>query len=304
MGTYDEFLAHQRAFFDNLDVAHDAKVERLVREWNIEREQQAAHYAALLSEHQKLRAAYDDLVAEQDPWEEFYSTDFTDNDGWEHSTINKAHDDARALPRNVRFTPEGLMLDTKRETTTSSSGTRYFTSGETRKRIGASNYFRARVVASAPHEVGLRPCPLWFRPLGHPDGEIDVMENFGAQPRAMATLHTEYGSTHKMIHGPLKWPKAPDALYVYEIFKTPGRIFITVDGITMLDAGPASPNGVPDGWPWARIFEQPDRLWYPRISTEVGCGNRGDCNTGTPDSTFQQATMNVKELKIWNLKAA
>lgn len=244
-------------------------------------------------------------LLEQDPWEPLYSTVFAVNDEWKASTISKAHDDARALPHNVHYTPGGLLMDAKRETTTSSTGTRHFTSSEIQGRhIEIGNYFRAAVRASAPSIRGLRPCPLWFRPLNGNDGEIDAMENFGGQPRAMATLHTEYGTNHRMIHGPLRWPKAADAVYDYVIEKTPGRILITIDGHTLLDAGPASPNGVPAGWPWDRIFENPDRTWYPRISVEVGCGNRAGCDTGTPPADFRAASMHVESLQIWNRRAA
>ena len=246
-----------------------------------------------------------DLLAQQgDDRALIYETDFVTNDGWSMSTIAKNHDQAWALPRNVNFTSAfGLIVDVKRETHTRNGITREFTSGEARGRhVTVPNYFEAEIAATCTVVRGVRHCPLWFRPLNHSDGEIDIIETMGSERYGITTVHSEYDN-RKMIQDTTQWPNGkPDARYVYRIRKEPGRIRVWIDDLLMFDYGPASPGGVPNDFPWDRIFENPDRTWYPRISSEVGCPpDRPNCTVGTPASDLQYAPMLVEYLKIWEL---
>ena len=110
------------------------------------------------------------------------------------------------------------------------------------------------------------------------------MENFGGQPRTTATLHNEYGTTHKMIHGNLVWSALanpdPAALHTYVMEKTPNSIKIWTDGVLTMDAGPAD---APAGFDWNTIFEREGQTWYPRVTLQIGCGTSNPtCATGTP----------------------
>lgn len=256
----------------------------------------AARVAELEAEVKRLT----DLLAEQgDGRRLIYETDFAANDGWSLSTIAKNHDQAWALPKNVRYTPGGLALDVKRETHTRNGVTREFTSGEAQGRhVEVPNYFEAEIAATCTVVTGVRHCPLWFRPLNGSDGEIDIIETMGSEAYGITTVHSEY-SNRKMIQATRRWLRDPSARYVYLIRKEPGRIRVWIDDLLMFDYGPASPGGAKD-FPWERIFENPDRTWYPRISSEVGCPpDRPNCTVGTPAADFQSAPMNVEYLKIW-----
>lgn len=259
----------------------------------------AARIVELEAEVQRLT----DLLAQQEDSERLiYATDFTTNDGWTLSTIAKNHDQAWALPKNVRYTGGGLIVDVTRETHTRNGVTREFTSGEAQGRhVEVPNYFEAEIAATCTVVKGVRHCPLWFRPLNGSDGEIDIIETMGSEAYGITTVHSEY-SNRKMIQDTTPWPNSqPGARYVYRIRKEPGRIRVWIDDLLMFDYGPASPGGVKD-FPWERIFENPDRTWYPRISSEVGCPpDRPNCTVGTPAADFQSAPMNVEYLKIWEL---
>lgn len=294
MSSYEEYLQHIREFFDQKDAGTAALLATIAEAEN--------STSVLEAELERLRARVAELEADPEP-ELVYSTDFTSNNGeWKASTINKAHDNARALPRNVRFTPEGLFVDIKAEMTTHNGDVRQWTSGEIQGRsIVVGNYFEGELVALSPSVRGVRPCPLWFRPANGSDGEWDIMENMGGQNYAMATVHSEYDN-RKMIQQTLRWPGQGDATYVYRFRKSPGRMQVWVDEQLLFDAGPNSPRGVTNNFPWDRIFENPERTWYPRISAEVGCGPRANCTTGFPSPEFTSASMHVTSLKIWNLE--
>ncbi len=239
----------------------------------------------------------------RDGWVLEEAVDLSDPTGWKleaHTASNTASQD---LPGNVSFGPEGLRIVGRRETTPNGSP---YSSGDA-KGSGhpIPNYARVEVVGRGPHERGLWPCVLWLRPLVGSDGEVDLMENFGGQPRVKATLHNEYGDGHKMIGGTLPWSALPDpdpeALHTYVLEKTPGRIVITVDGVVLMDVGPAD---APAGFDWERIFENPEQRWYPRVTLQIGCGTANPtCATGDPDPGWDETDMAVTELRIYRQAA-
>ena len=232
-------------------------------------------------------------------WSLVYSTTFAVDDGWTRPNEVQKNDASRNLPRNVTFGPDGLRIVGRREDAGTGTGLRHFTSGEALGRhVTVPNYFRAEVVGRGPHARGLWPCVLWFRPLNSPDGEIDLVENFGAQPNVKATLHNQYGAGHKMIGRTLPWERVGDPAgdHTYVIEKTPGRIVVTVDGLVLMDVTGAD---APDGFDWARIFETPDRTWYPRVTLQVGVGASGGA-TGMPADDFTETDMVVTSLRVWS----
>ena len=87
------------------------------------------------------------------------------------------------------------------------------------------------------------------------------------------------------------------ALHTYVMEKTPNRIQIRVDGVELMDVGPAD---APSGFDWQRIFENPQQQWYPRVTLQIGCGIANPtCETGSPDSSFSQTDMLVTQLRIY-----
>lgn len=246
----------------------------------------------------------DYTLAPTSPWALLHDVDLADPTGWSLRNETQSNDNSRNLPANVTFGPEGMRIVGKREP----GYNRPYTSGDALGRgYELPNYFRVEVTGRGPHERGLWPCVLWLRPGNNSDGEIDLMENFGAQPRVKATLHNEYGTTHKMIHGQLRWDTPeiaaagpPDGLHTYVCEKTPGRILITIDGVTLMDVGP---DDAPAGFDWVRIFETPSRTWYPRVTLQLGCGTANPtCATGQPADTFTQTDMLVTSLKMWTMR--
>jgi uncharacterized coiled-coil protein SlyX len=234
------------------------------------------------------------------PWEPLYDVDLADPTGWVLETGQPSNANGYDLPRNVTFSSAGLRVVGKRE---AYSG-RAYTSGDARgQHLSLPQHFRVEVIARGAHERGVWPCILWFRPLGSADGEIDINENFGGQPRAHATLHSEY-SDDRMISGKVPWTSLPNpdpaALHTYVMEKTPNRLLITIDGLTLLDANPATRAD----FPWARIFEDPAKRWYPRVTMQIGCHptNNPACATGQPASTWQESDLLVTSLRFWSLR--
>lgn len=234
---------------------------------------------------------------EPSPWRLVEDVDLSDPTGWRLETGKPNNAEGYDLPRNASFDAEGLRLWGRREHYRVGQTTHEFTAADARgEGHPIPNHCRVEVTGRGPHARGLWPCVLWLRPLSGSDGEIDLMENFGGQPRVKATLHNEYGTTHKMIPGQVRWDalETPDpaALHTYVMEKTPGRIHITVDGVTLLDAGP---QDAPAGFDWERIFET-DRQWYPRVTMQVSAPNAA---TGSPEASFTAADMLVTSLRIY-----
>lgn len=251
-------------------------------------EQALATASQVEAENAVLRAQIAELEARA-TWRLIEDVDLSDSTGWVSETGKPNNAEGYDLPRNVIFGPDGLRLLGKREAYNGYE----FTSADT-KGTGhpVPNHCRVEVIGRAVHEVGLWPCLLWLRPLTGSDGEIDLMENFGGQPRVSATLHNEYGTNHKMIHGNLPWPSDPAGMHTYVMEKTPGRILVTCDGLTLLDAGP---DDAPAGFDWTRIFET-DRQWYPRVTMQVSAPGKA---TGVPTDDFREADLLVTALRIY-----
>ncbi|MGM1017098.1 MAG: glycoside hydrolase family 16 protein [Actinomycetota bacterium] len=224
--------------------------------------------------------------------------DLSDPSRWKLETGQAANNSAYDRPENVSFGAEGLTVTGKRE----SWAGRQYTAGDAKGTdIVIPNYARVEAVGSAPFGKGLWPALMWLRPLDSAHGEIDLMEVFGEYPHVAATVHNEYGPTHRNKPGSVLWKKLanpdPRATHTYVMEKTPDRIHITVDGVTMLDVGPKS---VPAGFDWDAIFERPGTTWYPRVNFQIGCApTKPNCDIGNPASSWKSSEITLESLKIW-----
>lgn len=300
MSTWDDAMAAAKAVVDATDerAAVAAAASDQYAEWlRAARQDLAASRAELAA----LNARLAELEAQLSPWVPLYDADLTDPTAWTLRNETQSNDNSRNLPANVTFGAYGMAILGRRET----GYTRPFTTGDALGNVGPlilPNHFRVEVVGTAPHGIGLWPCVLWLRPANGSDGEIDLMENFGGKPYVKATLHNEYGTNHKMIGRQIAWSTLPNpdpaAEHTYVIEKTPNRILITVDGRTLMDA---TPTDAPVGFDWARIFENPSRTWYPRVTLQIGCGTANpECATGQPPADWNGPTeLVVSSLRAW-----
>ena len=233
-------------------------------------------------------------------WIHQEDVDLSDASRWTLETGRAANTSSYDIPGNVSFGASGLTVRGAAE----SRGDAAFTSGDAKGLdIEIPNYSRVEVTGSVPFGPGLWPALMWLRPLDSAHGEIDLMEVFGDDARPAATLHNEYGPTHRSLQGSVRWEQLPNSnptgVHTYVMEKTPNRIVISVDGHVMLDAGP---DDVRPGFDWNAIFERPGATWYPRVTLQIGCPlvDPG-CGIGLPASGWKGGQMRLETLKIWRM---
>lgn len=249
------------------------------------------------------------LEAQLSPWEPLFDLDLSVNDGWTARNETQTNDNSRNLPSMVSFGDRGLVITGRRAVSVDKVNRPFVTGDITGYHHPLPNYFRLRVRASAPHSKGWWPCPMWLRSLRpNTDGEIDLMENFGMQPNAKATLHSAYNTAtapnqHKMIGDSLPWSAldgAPDGMHTYVIEKVPNAITIWADDEVLLVAGPSTNPS----FPWAEIFEVPEKEWGMRATLQAECGTANPgCATGSVPSTFTGSVeMVIESIEAWSLR--
>ena len=231
-------------------------------------------------------------------WKPLYQSKLATNDGWSLRQETQSNDGSYNHPKNVQFTNRGMVVQGIRE----NLGGRSFTTGDALgQHIKVPNYFRAEVTATLPTDYGMWPCPLWFRPSNHADGEIDVCEtwtyDWNGKPKFWSTIHSEYGPTHKQENAGLEYSKLPNpdpaVPHTYIVEKVPGRITFWCDDVLVYSWERANFNNSLKGW-FDRIFEQPGRMWYPRVTLQIGGAHSAD-----PKLEWQQSEMVIHELKIY-----
>jgi hypothetical protein len=233
-------------------------------------------------------------------WIHQEDVDLSDASRWTLETGQAANTSSYDIPSNVSFGSTGLTVRGAAE----SRGSAAYTSGDAKGLdIEIPNYSRVEVTGSVPFGSGLWPALMWLRPLDSAHGEIDLMEVFGDDARPAATLHNEYGSTHRSLQGSVRWEQLPNSnptgVHTYVMEKTPNRIVISVDGHVMLDAGP---EDVRPGFDWKAIFERPGATWYPRVTLQIGCPPVDPgCGIGLPASGWKGGQMKLETLKIWRM---
>jgi len=236
-------------------------------------------------------------------WSLVHDVDLSDPSLWRLETGRAGNTGSVDRPENVSFGAEGLTIRTRFDGSASTG----ITSGDARGAgIPIPNYARVEVTGTMPYGAGVWPALLWLRPLNHPDGEIDLVEVFGARDDFAATVHTEYGPTHRQKQGSLPWASLPNpdprAEHTFVMEKTPGRIHITADGVTLLDVTPAD---VPPGFDWNGVFEDETKLWYPRSTIQVGCGvDNPGCGLGRPPAGWRGGTQTLSSLRVWEWNVA
>ncbi|MEZ5095574.1 MAG: glycoside hydrolase family 16 protein [Nocardioides sp.] len=179
----------------------------------------------------------------------------------------------------------------------SASTTMPYTSGyvDTIGKASLADYFRLEVRAKVPLEEGMWAAPVWFRPDGGGDGEIDLIETWGWDSRDFGAyrIHQDiHGTYAPSQHDPFMTEYAfdPAAWHTYVIEKTPGRIDMSVDGIATHSWTSSSPS-------WYDAYFEAGRTWNLRVNLQVG-GARGlpDASTDwTPDLT----AMKLDYIKTW-----
>lgn len=229
--------------------------------------------------------------------------DLSDASRWTLETGQSSNTSSYDIPSNVSFGSSGLTVRGAAENRSSAA----YTSGDAKGLdIEIPNYSRVEAVGSVPFGPGLWPALMWLRPLDSAHGEIDLMEVFGDDARPAATLHNEYGPTHRSLQGSVRWEKLPNSdptgVHTYVMEKTPNRIVISVDGHVMLDAGP---DDVRPGFDWKAIFERPGATWYPRVTLQIGCPPADPgCGIELPASGWKGGQMKLESLKIWRMAKA
>lgn len=226
--------------------------------------------------------------------------DLSDSTRWTLETGQAANTSSYDVPENVSFSRSGLIVRGAEQTRSTAD----YTSGDAKGLgIRIPNYSRVEAIGSVPFGPGLWPALMWLRPLDSADGEIDLMEVFGDDARVAATLHNEYGPTHRSLQGSSMWSLLPDGnptgRHTYVMEKTPNRIVISVDGTVILDAGP---DDVRPGFDWNAIFERPNATWYPRVTLQIGCPvTDSDCGIGLPPASWTGSSVKLESLKIWRM---
>lgn len=242
------------------------------------------------------------LAADQDlpGWTFQEEVDLSDASRWTTETGQASNTSSYDLPENVSFDSKGLTIRGLEQERSAA----FYTSGDAKGvDIEIPNYARVEAIGSVPFGPGLWPALMWLRPLDSAHGEIDLMEVFGDDPRVAATIHNEYGATHRSKNGFVPWTELPNpdptATHIYVMEKTPERIVFSVDGHVMLDAGP---EDVRAGFDWDAIFERPGATWYPRVTLQIGCPPaEPDCGIGLPAKSWPGDSMRLESLKIWKM---
>lgn len=230
-------------------------------------------------------------------WVTLYDSTFGVDDGWTKNQETQSNDNSYNTPANVSFGSRGMVLLSKRQ---NMGGRPYTTADVLGRHIAVPNYFRAEVTATLPTDYGQWPCPLWFRPLNGNDGEIDVVEtwphDWNGVPRLYVTLHDKYSNNRKegarLDYSKLPNPD-PAVPHTYVVEKVKDRITFSVDGVTVYSWEKATINPKFKLW-FDTIFENPDRTWYPRMTTQMGEPNARD-----PKPEWNQSEMIIHRLRIF-----
>jgi beta-glucanase (GH16 family) len=148
-----------------------------------------------------------------------------------------------------------------------STGKKSFTFGKTP--------IRFEVRAKLPVGPGLLPCPLWLRPVAGGDGEIDLVESYNGDAKAIVlTAHQSYtvAPKHASKNVSLATPYSEWHTYAVEIDGT--AITYYIDGVQTFKADKSNLSR------YAEVFGT-DRDWMMRITLGVGGSWVGDPTAAT-----------------------
>lgn len=196
----------------------------------------------------------------------------------------------------------GLTIQARRTGASSYSSADIWTRGK----FNVPNYFRAEVVAKvSPLVSGMWPAPLWFRPDGAGEGEIDVMELWGKEALPRQAHHTLIKTPYageSMVHHNVSWKTLGDTtggeqMHTYTVEKTPGKMLMFIDGKLTATFLPGEAVQGTTNW-WNSIMEKATQKWYPRICFQVGPGTAGD-HTGPVPASWTASDLYIDSLAFW-----
>ena len=114
------------------------------------------------------------------------------------NNTSASNEDSYLLARNITTKDGMLRVQGKKEVRRRAATTPPATSTPAGK-YSLPNYFRAEVRAKVPFEQGMWAAPLWFRPAGGGNGEIDMVETL-RQRAGQADLPPDH--PHRVRHYP------------------------------------------------------------------------------------------------------
>jgi hypothetical protein len=250
-------------------------------------------------------------------WQTFRHFDFSSNDGgWVDTGVVASRDSGRSRPRQARFGtgPEGKWLTVVAERASAASPVYAIDlKGEA---YAFPNYFAIELDYQLPTlGPGMWPAPLWLRPLEtsadpRPEGEIDVMEwfgrHFGTRDEAGVTAHkTPYDAGHRLLNvaTPQLGGAARNLEHHIRLEKVPGLMTWWIDGRKAVTMTRAAFDARAGAGSWDAMFENKRRLWYPRITYQVGPGTAMNLAGDIPDK-WRRSEMHIKRLDVFELSAA
>lgn len=210
-----------------------------------------------------------------------------------------SNEDSYLLSRNVAVSAGALKIQGKLE----SAGGRNYTSGyiDTIGKYSLPTYFKAEIRAKVPMQQGMWAAPLWLRPEGGGDGEIDLIESLGserANPKIHQTIHTEYGATHKQSAVTTNFSSVSSRpatdWHVYTIEKTKGKMVMWVDGIQTAKYDSSNPT-------WYSSYYETSKRWNLRVNLQIG-GTWGGLPDGSTNWSGDNTSMQLDYIHTWTLK--
>jgi beta-glucanase (GH16 family) len=200
--------------------------------------------------------------------------------------------------QNLRVADDRLIMEARHETPSAAPD------------WGGQNYTSARIVSTGPgwtygfYEVRAKlPCArgtwpaIWMLPTNikkwPDDGEIDVMEQVGAEPNLIyASLHTKlFNHTIKTQRSAQKLvPTSCTAFHIYQLDWQPNSITIGVDGRGILRVLNDQPGGK-GAWPF-------DTPYHLILNLAIG-GNWAGAK-GIDDAALPQR-MEVDYVRVWQV---
>jgi len=202
---------------------------------------------------------------------------------------------AAGRSENIRLENGRLVIEARRETLKSASdwGGQNYSSGRIVSK-GSWTYGFYEIRAKLPCARGTWPA-IWMLPAHMEkwpdDGEIDIMEQVGAEPNLIyATLHTAlFNHVKKTQRSAQKLvPTSCSAFHVYQLDWRPSSITIGVDGHGILRVLNDQPGGK-GAWPFDTPFQ---------MILNLAMGGNWAAAKGMDDAALPQR-MEVDYVRVW-----
>lgn len=220
---------------------------------------------------------------------------FRNKEGWYNGELQYY---SANRPRNIRLKGGRLILEAHHETPKQFAdwGGQHYTSGKiVSKQAWTYGFYEVR--AKLPCARGTWPA-IWMLPKDMKkwpdDGEIDIMEQVGAEPNLIyATLHTglfnHVMKTQRSAQKPV--PTSCRAFHRYQLDWRPDSITIGVDGRGILRVLNDQPGGK-GAWPFNTPFD---------LILNLAIGGDWAGAKGIDDAAMPQR-MEVDYVRVWSFK--